>query len=122
MTQGEGQARIPMTGLRLTENPNLKSEPRCQRDRRPTLDMTDKEQPYLSLKTTPSIQAPKKTTLEMSEQEVQVERRHAGDLSLTEHNHQTADGSWSQDTDEGGGEDSHDGSDGDGSLGIPQVT
>lgn len=53
--------------------------------RTPPSTWTDKDQPYLSLKTTPSIQAPKKTTLEMSEHEVQVERRHEGHLSLTEH-------------------------------------
>lgn len=77
MTQGEGQARIPMTGLLLTEKPNLEGPHRGQGAdgrcwSRNQLTCTDGGQPYLSLRTTPSIQAPKKTTLEMSEHQVKM--------------------------------------------------
>lgn len=75
MTQGEGQARIPMTGLLLTEKPNLEgphTDVRRTDSSGNQLTCVGAEQPYLSLRTTPSIQAPKKTTLEMSEHQVKA--------------------------------------------------
>lgn len=83
MTQGEGQARTPMTGLLFTEKPNLEGSPATRAHTHTnthtsvapstsgtSCSVTGCKRPHLSLRTTPSIQAPKKSTLETSEQEV----------------------------------------------------